>query len=94
MADMKANAVTFTAPYTVEMRDVVVSPPAHDHLLVNTQVSAVSAGTEMLFYRGQVPADLPIDSAIASLAGQVKYPALWLCLRWRDRSRRTGRRPT
>ena len=74
MADMKANAVTFTAPYTVEVRDVVVSPPAHDHLLVNTQVSAVSAGTEMLFYRGQVPADLPIDSAIASLAGQVKYP--------------------
>ncbi len=38
------------------------------------RVSAISAGTEMLIYRGQAPADLPADSTIAALSGTLAYP--------------------
>ena len=48
--------------------------PAPDEVLVATQVSAISAGTELLFYRGQVPADLRADATIAALAGPSAYP--------------------
>jgi 2-desacetyl-2-hydroxyethyl bacteriochlorophyllide A dehydrogenase len=42
--------------------------------MVQTLASAISAGTEMLFYRGQVPPDMPVDSGISALAGEVVYP--------------------
>ncbi len=74
MADMTAKAVYFAAPYAAEVCDAAISPPTDARLLVNTHVSAISAGTELLFYRGQAPADLPVDSAISALAGQVEYP--------------------
>ena len=35
---------------------------------------AISLGTELLFYRGQVPTDLPVDETIAALAGEVGFP--------------------
>lgn len=43
-------------------------------MLVETLVSAISPGTEMLFYHGQAPLDLPIDATISGLTGQVAYP--------------------
>lgn len=47
---------------------------ASDQVLVQTLVSAISAGTEMLFYRGEAPTDIPIDETIPSLAGKFQYP--------------------
>jgi len=41
---------------------------------VKTLVSAISPGTEMLFYRGQVPEDMEIDSTIPALGGTASYP--------------------
>ena len=74
MAELPVQAVVFTAPYTVEVRNLPIDAPAHDRLLVNTRVSAISAGTELLFYRNQVPPDMPVDSAIAALTGHARYP--------------------
>jgi threonine dehydrogenase-like Zn-dependent dehydrogenase len=42
--------------------------------LVETLASAISAGTEILIYRGQAPIDIPLDETIPALAGSLNYP--------------------
>ncbi len=71
---MKRRAVLFTAPGAVEVRTEEMAPPQGDELLIETVVSAISAGTEMLFYRGQVPDGMAADASIAGLTGAVRYP--------------------
>ncbi len=71
---MKRRALLFTAPGAVEVRTEEMAPPQGDELLVETVVSAISAGTEMLFYRGQVPDGMAADASIAGLTGAVRYP--------------------
>ena len=71
---VKRRAVLFTAPGAVEVCTEEMAPPQGDELLIETVVSAISAGTEMLFYRGQVPAGMAADSSIAGLTDEVRYP--------------------
>lgn len=71
---MKRRVLYFEEPYHVAVREELVAPLAPDALLVETIVSAISAGTEMLFYRGQVPAHMRLDVNIHALAGHVQYP--------------------
>lgn len=61
------------------VRDVAVEAAAMpaaaaDEVLVETAVSAISAGTEMLLYRGQMPPDMVVDETIAALGGTFHYP--------------------
>ena len=67
-------SVYFAAPFTVEVREEPVGLPAAGRATVRTEVSAISPGTELLFYRGQVPGDMAVDASIAALAGVVRYP--------------------
>ena len=71
---VKRRTVLFTAPGAVEVCTEEMSPPQGNELLIETVVSAISAGTEMLFYRGQVPAGMAADSSIAGLTDEVGYP--------------------
>lgn len=71
---MKRLALYFTAPYRVSVQEESFSPPAADQVMVQTLVSAISPGTELLFYRGQAPTDLPVDETIAALAGAPGFP--------------------
>lgn len=71
---MKRLAVYFAAPGEVDVREELLVSPQADEVLVQTLVSAISAGTELLFYRGQVPPDLPVDETIGALKGEVRYP--------------------
>ncbi|MCY4118776.1 MAG: zinc-binding alcohol dehydrogenase [Caldilineaceae bacterium] len=71
---MRRRAVLFTAPGAIEVRTEEMAPPQGDELLVETVVSAISAGTEMLFYRGQVPDGMAADASISGLTGAVRYP--------------------
>lgn len=64
----------FTAPRRVELVEESVPQPADDELLVQTICSGISAGTEMLMYRGEFPPDLPADSNIAALGQPLRYP--------------------
>jgi 2-desacetyl-2-hydroxyethyl bacteriochlorophyllide A dehydrogenase len=48
--------------------------PAAGQVLVQTLVSAISAGTELVIYRGQTPTDIPVDETIPSLAGDFSFP--------------------
>ena len=69
-----ARAVTFVAPRRVELRPVDVAPPTDGQVLVRTAFSGISAGTELLAYRGELDADLALDEAISSLSGSFRYP--------------------
>lgn len=71
---MSRTSVIFAAPGEVTVIHEATPQPAPDEVLVETVASAISAGTELLFLRGQVPADLSVDSAIAALSGAVRFP--------------------
>src|SRR5438309_10432104 len=67
-----ARALWLTAPRTVEMRVEVVPPPGPGAIRVRALASAISHGTEMLVYRGQVPTDLPLD--LPTFQGGFSFP--------------------
>ncbi len=68
------QALYFTAPYQVAVREESLPPPAAGQVLVATLVSAISPGTELLIYRGQAPTDIPVDATIPALAGEFGFP--------------------
>jgi 2-desacetyl-2-hydroxyethyl bacteriochlorophyllide A dehydrogenase len=71
---MERRALYFTAPHQVALRDEALEPPAFGQVLVETLISAISPGTELLIYRGQAPGDLAKDETIAALAGSFAFP--------------------
>jgi 2-desacetyl-2-hydroxyethyl bacteriochlorophyllide A dehydrogenase len=73
---VRRRAVVFTAPRGIELVDEELAAPPAGHILVRTRVSAISAGTELLVYRGELPAGQALDESLAALAGQAfAYPA-------------------
>lgn len=64
----------FTAPRRVELREVEVPEPDGDRVLVGTECSGISSGTELLAWRGEVDPGLPLDETLGSLAGTFAYP--------------------
>lgn len=69
---VEARAVWIASPRHVELRTELVPPPGPGEVQVRTLVSAPSHGTEMLVYRGQVPADMPLD--LPTLSGSFGFP--------------------
>ncbi|HET7011101.1 MAG TPA: zinc-binding alcohol dehydrogenase [Anaerolineales bacterium] len=75
MADsLRAESLWFTAPRQVEIRAATLAPPGPGEVLVRTKLSAISAGTELLIYRGQAPSDLPADDTLPALSGMLALP--------------------
>lgn len=71
----KRQALFFDAPYQVSVHEEPMPVPGEGQALVRTHLSAISAGTEMLFYRGQFPKDVAVDESIPFLQGQkADYP--------------------
>jgi 2-desacetyl-2-hydroxyethyl bacteriochlorophyllide A dehydrogenase len=68
----RASAVWFTGPRSVEIRTAWAPAPGAGQVRVAAIASAISHGTEMLVYRGQVPANLPLD--LPSLDGSFGFP--------------------
>ncbi|WP_394742612.1 zinc-dependent alcohol dehydrogenase [Natronococcus roseus] len=71
---MNARRLSFTAPGSVAVRTAPVPGPGPDEVRVRTAVSAISAGTEGLLYRGEAPADLEADAELDALNGDLSYP--------------------
>jgi len=65
---MKARAVWFDGPRSVDVRTEEVKPPGDGEILVRARVSLISAGTELVVYRGEAAADDPMP-----LYGQGSY---------------------
>jgi len=70
--ELKSRALWFSAPHTATLRAEDVPPPGPGEVRVETLASAVSAGTEMLVYRGEVPQDLALD--LPTLRGSYGFP--------------------
>ena len=69
---LETRALWFTAPHTAELRPEGVPSPGPGEVRIKTTASAISHGTEMLVYRGEVPPDLPLD--LPTLAGSFSFP--------------------
>lgn len=63
-----------TAPRAVEVVREEVSPPGEGEVTVRSVLSAISAGTEMLFYRGLVDEGTPLDETIDTMREGLRYP--------------------
>lgn len=66
-----ARTLYFTSPRCVEIRELPLPSIKDDEVLVETLCSAVSAGTEMLVYRGEFP---QLKDAHDSVSSELKYP--------------------
>ncbi len=66
-----ASTLFFTAPHKVELRETPLPPLQDDEVLVETICSAISAGTEMLVYRGEFP---QLQDAHDTVSSELKYP--------------------
>jgi 2-desacetyl-2-hydroxyethyl bacteriochlorophyllide A dehydrogenase len=64
-----ARALLFAGPRRITFEDVALGAPPPGHALVETRVSAISAGTELLAFRGQLPADAALDETLSALGG-------------------------
>jgi 2-desacetyl-2-hydroxyethyl bacteriochlorophyllide A dehydrogenase len=61
-------------PRSVDVRDEVLPPLEVGQSLIRTAFSGISAGTEMLAYRGQLDPELPLDETLGTLAGTFRFP--------------------
>lgn len=71
---MTSQTVYFTSPGTVEVKTAPVPEPGPDEVRVETERSAVSTGTELLVYNGNIPEELDADENIPALSGSLTYP--------------------
>jgi 2-desacetyl-2-hydroxyethyl bacteriochlorophyllide A dehydrogenase len=70
--EMKTKALWFAGSRRAELREEAVPLPGPRQARVRTLASAISHGSEMLVYRGQVTPDLALD--LPTLAGSFAFP--------------------
>lgn len=68
------QTIVFAGERTIEVTRSSIPTPAANEVLVQTRCSAISAGTELLLYRGQLPHDIPLDPTIPGMTAQPTYP--------------------
>jgi 2-desacetyl-2-hydroxyethyl bacteriochlorophyllide A dehydrogenase len=71
---MERQALYFTGPRQVTLEREPLPSPSFGQILVQTIISAISPGTELLIYRGLAPADLAKDETISALPGDFSFP--------------------
>jgi 2-desacetyl-2-hydroxyethyl bacteriochlorophyllide A dehydrogenase len=71
---MLRRSLYFTEPHRISIREETLISPGPGQVLVQTLLSAISPGTELLIYRGQAPQDLAADTKIAALTGNLAFP--------------------
>lgn len=67
---MRVNALWHVGPRRVAWREGVTPAPAVGQVLVQTELSAISPGTESMIFRGEFPAGIALDDTIPALRGQ------------------------
>ncbi len=71
---MTCRSLYFLNNRQAAVREENLAGPGPGEVLVKTLVSAISSGTELLVYRGEVPAGMAVDETIAALPGAFSYP--------------------
>lgn len=71
---MKAQAIEFAAPSSVQVIDIDLPEPGPNDAIVRTTFSGISSGTETLAFRGDIDPDVVLDESIDSLSGTFDFP--------------------
>ena len=71
---MKHTVLEFESPYQVRVSERQLPALGSEEVLVESQISAISSGTEMLAYKGLLPDNLALDENLAGMQGLVSYP--------------------
>ena len=71
---MRAHAVSVLAPRRVALASLDLPEIGPGQTQVRTLYSGISAGTELLAYRGQLDPSLPLDESLGALQGTFEYP--------------------
>lgn len=71
---MTRSALVFSSPGQVLIQDEPAPSPGPDEFALQTLVSLISSGTEMLAYRGNLPEGAPLDSSLSVMQQRVEYP--------------------
>lgn len=74
MSTPDGTAIEFTDRETVDVVSLDRPVPSADEVLVETTVSAVSAGTELLVYRDAIDDGVAADETLPALDGTFSYP--------------------
>ena len=70
-----AHGIVFAAPRVIEIRHVALPPPGDGEVLIQTLYSGISAGTELLAYRGELDPEMVADERISTLSDSTfSYP--------------------
>jgi threonine dehydrogenase-like Zn-dependent dehydrogenase len=69
----RARVLVFREPGRVELREERLAP-APGQVLVRSRLIGISHGTEMLAFRGEMPAGLAADEVLPGLPGTLGYP--------------------
>lgn len=71
---MSRQSLVFEAPERVSIQREPVPTPGPAQVLVQTALSAISPGSELLIFRGEAPEHGPLDLSIAALGGGFSFP--------------------
>lgn len=71
---MQYRSLYFRGDRRVEVRRANLAAPAGGQLLVGAICSGISGGTELLFYRGEVPGEMLADASIPALQESAGFP--------------------
>lgn len=71
---LNARSLWFEGPRRVGFRETPVASPGRGEIQVRALYSAISQGTELLVYRGQVAPDLPLDLGLTTMEGSFRFP--------------------
>jgi 2-desacetyl-2-hydroxyethyl bacteriochlorophyllide A dehydrogenase len=74
MRQRVARVVEHAGPRAVRVVEEPMPEPGAGQVSVATRVTAISAGTELLVYRGEVPDDAPLDDVLPALDGRFSWP--------------------
>ena len=66
--------VVFAKPKQIDVASRQLPEPESDQVFVSTRLSAISAGTELMIYRGEAPQGQELDATLPALSGTFGFP--------------------
>ncbi|MGA2479219.1 MAG: zinc-binding alcohol dehydrogenase [Spirochaetia bacterium] len=71
---LKRQCLWFEGASRVSVREEAMKQPAAGEVMVQSLLSAISPGTEMMFYRGQIDEGAAVDTVLEGYRGGLSYP--------------------
>jgi NADPH:quinone reductase-like Zn-dependent oxidoreductase len=71
---VKRQCLWFEGGGRASVREETLAPPGSGEILLESIVSAISPGTEMLFYTGRIEKGVSVDTTIEAYRRELSYP--------------------